>query len=164
MTAAGTVTPVCQAGWSAARRRLSCADGQRGSLTLFAAVFALGLLLMTGLVVDGGARLTAQARADHQAEQAARVAAQALDPASVRTGQAVLLDPARARSAALAYLAAAGYPDADAVVTVTGDRVDVRVTGRQPTAILGLIGRPSITVTGVGRALLVTGNYSQEAR
>lgn len=151
-----------QAGWSAAPRRLSSADSERGSLTLFAVVFALGLLLMTGLVVDGGARLTAQARADHQAEQAARVAAQAIDPASLRNGQPVALDPARARSAALAYLAAAGYPDA--VVTLTGDSVDVRVTGHQPTVILGLIGRPSLDVTGVGRALLVTGNYSQETR
>ena len=39
----------------------------RGSLTLFAVVLALGLLAMTGLVVDGGAKLTAQRRANHPA-------------------------------------------------------------------------------------------------
>ena len=41
-------------------------DPERGSLTLFAVVLALGLLAMAGLVIDGGAQLTAQRRAEEK--------------------------------------------------------------------------------------------------
>ncbi len=137
-------------------------DRQRGSLTLFAMVLMLGLLAMAGLVVDGGAKLTAQRRADNEAEQAARAGAQAVDAASLRGPQAATLSPGAARSSALAYLAAAGYPNA--VVTVGADTINVQVALRRPTVILGLIGLRSIAVTGSGRARLLTGIRQEQTR
>jgi Putative Flp pilus-assembly TadE/G-like len=127
----------------------------RGSLTLFAVVLALGLLAMTGLVVDGGAKLTAQRRANNLAEQAARAGAEVVDVAALRTGTEVKINPTAASAAARAYLAAAGQPTGQ--VVVRGDSIDVTVTRQQPTAILGLLGVRELSVTGHGSAQLLEG-------
>ena len=127
----------------------------RGSLTLFAVVLALGLLAMTGLVVDGGAKLTAQRRANHLAEQAARAGAQAVDVAALRAGLNVKLTPPAANSAAQRYLVEAGQPTAH--VVVRGDSIEVTVTRHQQTAILGLVGIHRFDVTGHGSARLLVG-------
>jgi hypothetical protein len=127
----------------------------RGSLTLFAVVLALGLLAMTGLVVDGGANLTAQRRANHLAEQAARAGAQAVDVGALRAGGSPVLTARAATSAAHAYLAAAGQRAGQ--VVVHGDSIEVTVTRSQPTAILGLLGIHQLTVTGQGSAQLLIG-------
>jgi Flp pilus assembly protein TadG len=100
-------------------------DNERGSLTLFAVVLAFGLLTMVGLVIDGGAKLTAQRHANHLAEQAARAGAQALEVTALRDGRAVL-DPSPARAATADYLAAAGHPRQRYQVTV--DRETIKVT------------------------------------
>jgi Flp pilus assembly protein TadG len=131
-------------------------ERDRGSLTLFAVVLAFGLLAMAGLVIDGGAKLTAQRRANHLAEQAARAGAQALDPASLRAGRAAL-DPGPARAAATAYLAAAGQHLGAAHLTTSSDTVTVTLTDRQPTAVLGLLGIHHLEVTGRGQARLLVG-------
>lgn len=138
------------------------ADRERGSLTLFAMVLILGLLAMTGLVVDGGAKLTAQRRADHEAEQAARAGAQALDPVALRGGQPATLNPRASRAAALAYLQAAGYPDA--TVTVNAGSIEVHLSLSQPTVVLGLLGIRTLRVDGAGRARLLTGVHSEQTR
>jgi hypothetical protein len=128
-------------------------DSERGSLTLFAVVLAFGLLAMAGLVIDGGTKLTAQRRANHLAEQAARAGAQSVDIAAVRTGQPAL-DPAAARAAAAGYLAATGHRGR---ITVGPDTVEVNVAYRQPTAVLGLLGIEHLNVTGRGQARLLIG-------
>ena len=127
----------------------------RGSLTLFALVLALGLLSMTGLVVDGGANLTAQRRANHLAEQAARAGAQAVDIGALRAGGSPALAARAATSTAHAYLAAAGPPAGQ--VVVHGDSIEVTITRSQHTAILGLLGIDQLTVTGHGSAQLLIG-------
>jgi len=127
---------------------------ERGSLTLFAVVMALGLLAMAGLVVDGGAKLTAQRRANNLAEQAARAGAQAADEAALRAGRTTL-DTSRAQAAAVGYLAGAGYPGG--TVTVSDATVDVRVGVTAPTTILGILGIHALTVTGQGHAQLLRG-------
>lgn len=127
----------------------------RGSLTLFAVVLALGLLAMTGLVVDGGAKLTAQRRANHLAEQAARAGAQAVDLAGLRSGDAPTLASQAAKSTAQAYLAAAGQPAGQ--VVVRGDSIEVTLTHHQRTAILGLVGIHRLKVTGHGSSQLLIG-------
>jgi hypothetical protein len=127
----------------------------RGSLTLFAVVLALGLLAMTGLVVDGGANLTAQRRANHLAEQAGRAGAQAVDVGALRAGGSPVLTARAATSAAHAYLAAAGQPAGQ--VVVHGNSIEVTVTRSQQTAILGLLGIHQLTVTGRGSAQLLIG-------
>jgi Flp pilus assembly protein TadG len=129
-------------------------DLERGSVTLFVVVLALGLLAMAGLVVDGGAKLTAQRRANNLAEQAARAGAQAADEAALRSGTTTLNSPA-ARDAALRYLSAAGYGSGR--VTVSGVAVDVRVSTTTPTRILGVLGVHSLRVTGQGHAELLRG-------
>jgi Flp pilus assembly protein TadG len=131
-------------------------DNERGSLTLFAVVLAFGLLTMVGLVIDGGAKLTAQRRANHLAEQAARAGAQALDVTALRDGRAVL-DPSPARAATADYLAAAGHPRQRYQVTVDAETIKVTVTGRQPTAVLGLVGVHHLDITGRGEARLLVG-------
>ena len=138
--------------------------GDDGSLTLFAAVMVLALLVVAGLVVDGGATLTATRRANHLAEQAARAGAQAADTTALHTG-AVRLDPAPARAAALAYLDAArpaagttaGTAPYDVTVTVGPDAVTVALRTTTSTAFLGLLGIHTLPVTGQGRASLLAG-------
>lgn len=128
-------------------------DHERGSLTLFAVVLALGLIAMTGLVIDGGSKLVAQRRANHLAEQAARAGAQAVDLDAVRTN-APALDPAAAHAAAAAYLSTAGHQGR---ITVGSNTVEVTIADRQPTAVLGLLGIDHLEVTGRGQARLLIG-------
>ncbi len=146
--------------WATRCRQRLGSEPERGSLTLFAALFTTAMLMMAGLVVDGGARLTAQRSADHQAEQAARAGAQAVNAAGLRAGTHVVLDPAGAREAALTYLRAAGHPGG--TVTVSGGAVNVAFTQTQPTAILGVVGVSSFSITGSGHARLLHGIGTEE--
>src|SRR6266545_4681866 len=56
-----------------------------GVVTAFVVVMAIALLLVTGLVFDGGRAIVAKRHAINVAEQAARAGAQAIDIASVRS-------------------------------------------------------------------------------
>lgn len=60
------------------------ARADRGSVAVFTAVFAVAVIFLLGLLVDGGSTLDARERAADMAEQAARAAATDLDPASLR--------------------------------------------------------------------------------
>jgi Flp pilus assembly protein TadG len=97
------------------------------------------LLLFAGLVVDGGTALAAQGHALDVAQQAARAGANAITPASLRTGGQVHLriDPAGAQTAARQVLTAGG-----ATGTITVDADVVTVTAHVParTVILNAIG------------------------
>jgi Flp pilus assembly protein TadG len=127
---------------------------ESGQVTAFVVVFAAALLLMAGLVIDGGLALAAKVRAIDEAQAAARAGAQALDLRAYRLSSSVVLDPARAATAARAYLAATGE---SGQVRVAGDRVFVTVHIAQPTQILGLVGLHELTVTGSGAATAVRG-------
>lgn len=131
---------------------MTCRD-QRGQVTAFVVVFAMALLVMAGLVIDGGYTLAAKRRAINEAEAAARAGAQMLLPASLRQGDAVP-DPERATAAAQSYLAETGHPGK---VTIEGDRVSVSVSFAQPMAILGIGGLVKVQVTGRGEARAVRG-------
>jgi hypothetical protein len=110
---------------------------EAGSVTAMVAIFAVALLLLAGLVYDGGMILASKRRAINTAEQAARAGAQEVSIASVRAGGPHRLDPPAARAAALTYLGRAGYSGA---ARVHGDTVDVDVRWSQPTIILRVIG------------------------
>ncbi|HEY7042509.1 MAG TPA: pilus assembly protein TadG-related protein, partial [Nocardioidaceae bacterium] len=74
--------------WSTRRRLLSRRRrDQRGVLTPAVVVMAIGLLLLGGLVTDGGRQLNARSRAQATAEEAARAAADMLD---LREAEAVI--------------------------------------------------------------------------
>jgi hypothetical protein len=111
--------------------------GETGAVTAMVAIFAVALLLLAGLVFDGGMILASKRRAINTAEQAARAGAQEVSIASVRAGGPFRLDPPAARAAALDYLGHAGYSGA---ARVHDDTVDVDVRWSQPTIILRLIG------------------------
>jgi Flp pilus assembly protein TadG len=127
---------------------------ESGQVTAFVVVFVAALLLMAGLVIDGGLSLAAKVRAIDEAQAAARAGAQSLDLRAYRTSNTVVLDPARATAAARAYLAATGD---SGQVRVAGDQVTVTVSITQPMQILGLVGIHSLTVTGSGAATAVRG-------
>lgn len=136
------------------RPRASLEDPERGSISLFWAITIPGLLVLIGLVGDGGAQLRATQRADQIAAEAARTAGQALDAGWLQSGSGAAADPSRAVQAATAFLDAAGVQGA---ATVSADRtaIDVTVTSTTPTAFLSLIGITTLTATGHAQARLV---------
>lgn len=129
---------------------------ERGSVTVFFTVAAAGLLVMIGLIVDGGAKITLAQRADNLAAQAARAAGQAAQPADVITGGAASVDPARAVRAADAFLAA---NHATGTVTLDPDRhgLTINLTLSAPTVFLGLVGVRDMSATGTAHARLIRG-------
>jgi len=137
------------------RRHPADTDHEAGSVTVFFAITVLGILILCGLVVDGGAKLRAVQHADRIATEAARAAGQAADPAALAGGEA-RVDRQAAVDAATAFLATAGATGT-ATVPADGTVVEVTVTTTAPTVFLGLIGIPAFTVTGHGRATLVHG-------
>ena len=122
-----------------------------GQITAFVVGFFLALVVLAGLVIDGGYTLAARRRAFNEAQAAARAGAQALSVESLRQGE-VALDPDRAAAAAEAYLARAGHSGS---VSVSENEVRVTVSFSQPMFILAGIG--SLTVTGHGSARNVSG-------
>lgn len=102
------------------------ATNERGSVSAYIAVMAVGLLFCVGLVVDGGRRVSSVAELTHLADNAARAAAQAIDEDAVRAGTP-RIDPIAANAAAAAYLAGSGVTFT-VNVTGTGDTVRVDLT------------------------------------
>lgn len=129
-------------------------------MAAFVAVFAVALVLLAGLVVDGGAALAAKRRAMNEAQGAARAGAQALDIDAYRRGGTFSLDPGAARAAALSYLARTGHAEG-AEVVVSGERVSVTVRFDQPMTILGAGGVGPVSVSGDGTARSVRGVVSE---
>jgi uncharacterized membrane protein len=107
--------------------------GAAGNVTAFVAVFAAAVLLMMGLVYDGGRLLASQRRAANVADGAARAAAQALDTNLRRQGQTVLVT-SDARANANAYVAAAGCDCQISHFETNGAQATVEVTSEfEPT-------------------------------
>jgi len=126
---------------------------ERGSISLFAVVLAVAMIVVIGLVVDGGAKIHAQQHAQAVAREAARAGGQAvLGPVVVR-GEEAVVDPYTARAAAQDYLAAAGLPG---TVTVTGGtRLHVQVTASYEPVFLSIVGIGTQQVSGQADARLV---------
>jgi Flp pilus assembly protein TadG len=108
------------------RRRLAAARGQpgeRGSIAVFTVVFAIAVVFLTALIVDGGIAMNAQERAADIAEQAARAAAGNIDVARLRASGAAAIGPGACGVAArlvTAYQAAdSGGVDAVTHATMT---------------------------------------------
>ena len=125
-------------------------------MTLFAVVAALALLVLVGLVVDGGAKVRAVQRADALAAEAARAGGQAIVLPAAIQGRPPRADPAAAVAEANAFLARQGVTGTVAV-TDAGRSLDVTVTTSTPTVFLSLIGIGDLAVTGHASATLVRG-------
>jgi hypothetical protein len=124
-------------------------DSETGMVTAFVVIFTVALVVMAGLVLDGGLALSAKVQAIDDAQAAARAGAQAIDIPLYRSTGQMTLDPAQATTDAERYLTQAGQAG---TVTVNGEQVTVTVTISQRTQILSLAGIDRLTVSGTGTA------------
>jgi Flp pilus assembly protein TadG len=139
------------------RSRLAAIRARRdeGSISLFFAVTSVGLLLVMGLLVDGGGALNASNRAESLASEAARTAGQQLDPAQAIQGTAITIDPEAAQGAAEDYLANSGV-QGDVQISDDGQTMTVTVHDTYHTYFAQLLGKTTISVTGSATAHLQT--------
>jgi len=132
------------------RRRRTTAD-DAGAATVFIVTFGVVLLVMAGLVVDGGLAINARQRVADDVEQAARAGSQHIDEASLRGAGVVRISPDEATEAANAFMAARGYAGG-VQVAATAQQVSVSATVEQPTALLSLIFIDHFTIRAQGQA------------
>ncbi len=126
---------------------------QRGqALSVFMAVGVVALLLVCGLVVDGGAQARAVRQAETAAALAARAAVDATAPARLAGAAA---EPAVAIRAAEQVLD--GYPDLTGEVRLVAGRVEVATRARVETVFLSLIGISTLAASGSATAELQEG-------
>ncbi|MGW2016831.1 TadE/TadG family type IV pilus assembly protein [Streptomyces sp. NPDC001927] len=140
----------------ARRRAAAPARGRdRGSMSTYFALSTLAILMVMGLLVDGGGALNAANRATSLAQEAARTAGQQIDPAQAIEGTAITIDPDAAAAAAQDYLAAAGV---QGTVTVTDGGLSILVTVNDTydTFFAQFVGKGTIHVTGTATAHLQT--------
>jgi Flp pilus assembly protein TadG len=113
-------------------------DREAGAVAVMVAVLAVALLLVVGLVFEGGVAIAAKRRAMNVAEQAARAGAQQLDIGALRANGTFRVDPSKASAAASAFLGSAGYSGS---VSVSGDTVTVSgVSWSSASPVLAAIG------------------------
>ena len=127
--------------------------GERGAFTPWFLVLVMPMMLMAGLVFDGGQVLEGRREALDVAQNAARAGAQAIDGGQIRQGN-IAIDPTLVNAAAQDYLAATGHTG---TVTVAGTEVTVIVTQIVDMQLLGAIGIEAKTVTGTATARIVRG-------
>ena len=140
--------------------------GDQGAVALYMSLIMVGLMVMAGLVIDGGAALEVRQRAADIAEQAARAAGQECDVALLRSvSECRITDRAAAVAAAGPYLENNGVTDwrlelfdpaAGTTDQFYGVRVTVTIEFR--TTLLGIVpAYQTMTITQTGEAVAVTG-------
>lgn len=134
--------------------RLRHPTGDDGSVTLFVVLATMALMLAVGLVVDGGRKIHALQHADAIAQEAARAAGQAIQPALSVRGQAPRAENARAAAAARQYLHEAQVAG---TVSVRGQLIEVTTTTSRPTVFLAAIGIGTVSASGTAQVRLVRG-------
>ncbi len=125
---------------------------EQASVSAFVAVVAIALVMVAGMAYDGGQILAAHASARDLATNAARAGAQQVDLDTLRATGRADLAPDLAVKAVERYLSDVGT-EADGAARVSGDRITVSVTLRQPMRILPL---PDRTVVATEAAVAVT--------
>jgi hypothetical protein len=131
-------------------------DSERGSLSLMLVILFVALAALAGIVVDGGAKLTADENAVALAQEAARAGATTVDQSAAYSSGSFVVSQQQALAAARGYLIGAGY-DRYSVAPDGSRAIRVSVTITEPTRFLALIGVDSFTCTGTATASLVTG-------
>jgi hypothetical protein len=104
---------------------MNLGDGDRGSVTIFVAVLAVGFLAAAGLAYDGSQKLGGLAQARDLADNAARACAQGVDAEATLASGAAVLDPVDAEGRARAHLAEVGISPASVSVDTAGCAVTV---------------------------------------
>ncbi len=124
---------------------------ERGAVTVWLAGASVLMVSIIGITVDLGGQLHAKERAHTIAAQAARTGAEQIT-ADAMLGMKPELDVGRARTAANAYLRAAGV---SGTVSVSGGiRVTVAVVDTYQPLFLGSIGVGTLTVSASSTAEL----------
>jgi Flp pilus assembly protein TadG len=127
----------------------------RGSVSVFFVVAAIAMLVLIGLVVDGGGKIRYLQRADAAAAEAARQGGQAIEAAPAVQGQGVQVDAEAARVAAQDYLNKAGV---DGSVTIAGgSTLEVQTSMTYTPIFLSLVGVTGMPVTGRASVRLARG-------
>jgi Flp pilus assembly protein TadG len=129
--------------------------GERGSISIVALVVAGALFGAAGLVIDGGAAVTAAAHASDVAQDAARAAAIAGGTPQADGG--VVIDERQAREGALAWLIREGIDPSSVQITVAPALVKVTIHQQRATNLLRLVGISELDVSGDGAARPATG-------
>ena len=144
--------------WRTAAGPRATADRERGSFSLMLVILTVPLLALAGLVVDGGAKLSAAENAYSVAQEAARAGAGMVNQTNAYTTGNFTIDQNQAVAAAQAYLASVASQGFSGLATPAGtDSIRVSVSVTQPTRILSLIGIDTISASGSATASLVTG-------
>lgn len=139
-------------------------DGAGFAVPLFVVLLAVTAAACLSLLIDGGRATTAQRNVHSIAFQAARSAAQELDPAALRNGQIVVTSAAdgAARSTAATLLDGAGLAGSVISVHINGRRITVTISATQSLTTSAALGRSSVTVQGVGSTRIGAGVVSEE--
>jgi hypothetical protein len=127
-----------------------CRRDDSGLIGLYVSVLFLAFVLITGLIIDGGAVRSGRREAGDLAAQAARAGSQEIDLELLRSTGRIQLEPQAAAERASGVLAAAGRTGS---VSVGPDRVTVTVSWLVPMRVLGLagVGDTTISATRVAR-------------
>lgn len=121
------------------------------SLSVMVLLWMGAVILIAGLVVDGGQKVTAARRAEAAAAGAARAAADAGGAYRL----AGMNDPGAGASAARAYLA--GAVDVTGSVSISAGIIRVETSSSAPTIFLSILGIDQVSATAVAEADLVQG-------
>jgi hypothetical protein len=105
-------------------------------VTTYVAIVATSLILMTGLVVDGGGKIATYVEASQLADGAARAAAQAVSQADLYQSGTVRLDAAGANARARGFAARSNHRGAIYRVVTRGNTVTVTVRLRMTAKML----------------------------
>jgi len=123
---------------------------QRGQVIAWVAVFLPALLVVLGLVVDGGLAFTARRDLQDVADAAAQAGAMQIDQAAYAATGTLQLDPSQAGVAAGDYLST--HPGVSPAVAVGPTWVQVTVRESWPTVFLRLFGVREVTMAASATA------------
>ncbi|MFG2437865.1 TadE/TadG family type IV pilus assembly protein [Streptomyces sp. NPDC048508] len=137
------------------RQNIITTRSEDGSLSLFFALTTLAVLMVMGLLVDGGGALNTSNRAESLAQEAARTAGQQLNAADAIEGRDIAIDPDAAQLAAQDYLAANNVVG-DVEIIDNGRTMRVTVHATYATSFAQLVGVNTMVMTGTATAHLQT--------
>ncbi|MGQ4519107.1 Tad domain-containing protein [Dermabacteraceae bacterium CCM 9520] len=129
---------------------------EKGQTSSFVLLITVSIFLMVGLVVDGGAKLSAASEASNIAQQASRYGAQSL---SGLDQKAPRIDPAAAAARAQQYIRSTGKTGSARVTSPT--TIQTRVTVTKPTTFLSLVGITRVSTTRTVSTSLIQGTTEE---
>lgn len=122
-------------------------------MTLYFIGFAVVMLLVLAVLVDGGRLMMADADADDIAAEAARAAGQKVNAGDAITGEGTRADPRKAVAAAQAFLADAGVTGSVRVAE-DGQSITITVHDTYDPLLLGGFGYSRMPVTATADVTL----------